>query len=386
MSKPVRNTAFFIGWVLFCIVLFECAYYGLFRVGVIHTSPSIFIQEETEDTIRFDAVRGYKISPDPARMARITDGSIEFSGVLQGNNEGFPDKHDFFPKRKDPDTIRIAVFGDSFTAAQYIRVSWPDRVEEFMNVGRKKVELLNFSVDGAGLANWWSILIRLVKEEEYELDGIIFAVLDGPIFGDLYRGFTVSDHRDSVANIFRYRDWHPGNWPKTFEEAEPFLEEQPIHIVSQKQFDAALQGKWNPEWPSPFKLDAVRQLYSLVVRVKSSSRIPYHRNSFGIGQKRLTQEMLDFCDQHQLRKMVISIPRRESLVNAIPISDDLREFAGLLNAEVVDGRDAFKHKGEHDVLKDFFPYDGHWNQFGSDRFATFMKSEIQKTYRDSLRD
>ena len=41
---------------------------------------------------------------------------------------------------------------------------WPDAVEDRFRTMKQPVQLLNFAIDGGGLANWWSTLIRLVKQ------------------------------------------------------------------------------------------------------------------------------------------------------------------------------------------------------------------------------
>jgi len=340
------------------------------------------MQEETEETILFDAVRGYRITSQSARLARITHGTLEFQGVFKGNNQGFPDKDDFIPERQDEDTVRIGVFGDSFTSAQFIETNWPDRVEELFESRGKKVELLNFSVDGAGLANWWSILLRHVKTEGYQLDAVLFAVFEEPKFGDLYRGFTASDHRDSVARSFRFKDWNPDTWPKTYEEAKPHFNELPIHILTHEQFDGVLEGTWHPELPRPWKFYGTRQLLTALGESKTPSQPNKGRFEFGDGAQKLTREIAAHCDDNDLRTIVVRVPMRESVIEQTPIMADIEKFSTMLNAEFVDGGSAFLGLDSEMIKEHFFPYDGHWNQKGSDLFAQFMSDEIARIYPD----
>lgn len=380
MSKPLKYKLFFIAWILFCVFLVEVGYSTIYRYGIIAPPPSIFIQEETEETILFDAVRGYRITSKPARLARITNGTLEFLGTFKGNNQGFPDKEDFFPERKDQDTIRIAVFGDSFTAAQYLDTSWPDQVEELLDAEGKKVELLNFSVDGAGLANWWSILLRHVKTDGYQLDGVIFGVFEEPKFGDLYRGFTASDHRESIAHSFRFKDWNPETWPSTYQEAKPHFDELPIHILSHKRFEATLKGEWHPELPRPWRFYASQKITSFFNGKDNTPKLPSPQFEFGDGPRKLTREISAYCDENQLDKIVVRIPLRKSVLENTPIMNDIEEFRSLLDAPLIDGAVAFTGMEKEEVLEHYFPYDGHWNQKGSDRFAELMKSNIVKIY------
>ena len=372
MSKSFRNKIIFFVYVLFCVLLVEIGYSTLYRLGIVAPPESIFIQEETEETILFDPVRGYRITEKPARLARITQGELEFLGTFRGNNEGFPDRDDFHPNREQKDKKRFAVFGDSFTAAQFLDTNWPDRAEDLLG---EDIELLNFSLDGGGLANWWSVLFRHIAKESYDLDGVIFAVFEEPEFGDLYRGFTISDHRDSIANSFRFKTWEPGTWPKTYEEAVPFFRELPIHILSREKFQATLDGTWHPELPRPWALYGAKQLLGLF-RTPEADEKPANRFTFGDPQQKLAREIAKYCNEQKLTVIVVRIPQREALIDGSPTMEDTRLFAEILDGTLFDGADAFTGLGENEIRNLFFPYDGHWNQNGSDRFAEFMKEKI----------
>jgi len=90
---------------------------------------------------------------------------MEYVGHIRGNNQGFPDRDDFHPRRERADGARLAVMGDSFTSAQFIEMNWPDRVEERFAASGGRITLMNFAVDGAGLANWWSIPSGIIEPD-----------------------------------------------------------------------------------------------------------------------------------------------------------------------------------------------------------------------------
>ncbi len=154
---------------------------------------SFWLYEDSGRTWRFDPIRGHRLSRTPSRFLRSTNGRLEYVGTARGNSQGFPDRDDFGPKRPVEGRRRIAVFGDSFTEAQYLGQNWPDRAEDLARGRGEPVELLSMAISGGGLAYWWSILARLVDAEDYELDGVIFDVFAG----DLRRKFTVWDHREA---------------------------------------------------------------------------------------------------------------------------------------------------------------------------------------------
>lgn len=145
------------------------AYYGLSWAGT-----SFYLFDESTKTVHFDPIRGYMLSKQASRWCHIVNGNVEFVAWLKGNSQGFPSRTDFVPARTDASTRRIAVFGDSFSSGDYLDTNWPDRTQALAEAGGEKLQLLNFSLYGAGLANWWSILTRLVAAQNYELDGIVF--------------------------------------------------------------------------------------------------------------------------------------------------------------------------------------------------------------------
>ncbi len=98
--------------------------------------------------MQFDPIRGYRLTTTPSRFARVVNGEIDYIGVLKGNQQGFPDRDDFSIQRPASINKRYLVFGDSFTAAQYIKTNWPDRLEDRY----PGFQMLNLSTDGGSQA------------------------------------------------------------------------------------------------------------------------------------------------------------------------------------------------------------------------------------------
>jgi hypothetical protein len=376
LSPSRRNILLFIISITTCLIFVEVIFSTLFRYGIIAPTPSISIQEEIQETVFFDPVRGYRLTSKPARWARITYGEIEYCDTLRGNNEGFPDEDDFFPARSDDTTYRYAVLGDSFSSAQFMRRNWPDRAEDSMNNNGQQWELLNFSVSGAGLANWWSILFHHIQTQEYELDGIIFAVYDDPLRGDLYRGFTGADRRESIAYFFQLSNWDPATWPKSYEEALPYFGVLPIYILNHDRFQSTLDGDWRPDLPRPWRFYATRRLLSLLN--KPDTTPPPQPHVFRDEMKALALEIATYCRNHNLKPIVARVPSKESALDFEEPSKDIIEFTSILNAELLDGLKAFEGLSRNEIAQCYYPYDGHWNQKGSDRFAIFMGSELKR--------
>lgn len=147
----------------------------------------------------YDAARGWGLRPDTAGYYRREGGSW-----VRVNADGFrgPD----FPKNKPPGTIRIAVIGDSYTQAMQV----PEE-DTFAAVAArvlaqcpwlkgKRVEALNFGVDGYGTAQ--ELVTLREKVWAYQPDIVVLAVFLGndirnnsvTLEGDQCRPFFVDQH------------------------------------------------------------------------------------------------------------------------------------------------------------------------------------------------
>jgi hypothetical protein len=342
---------------------------------------SLWLFEDSGRTWRFDAVRGYRLTSTPSRFARITQGTVEFLGTARGNAQGFPDRDDFTTRRKAGGALRIAVFGDSFTEAQYLRQNWPDRAEDLARAGGRQVELLNFAVSGGGLANWWSVLTRLVGPDGYDLDGVIFAVYAG----DLRRTFSMWEHRGGPHPLFgRTPGWDPQSFPTTLAEARPLLHEHPGLILSTDQFQQTLQGAWPAGAERRLRPFFLTRAWRLLRRQAASGEALPEAPAAPTdpSRARLVEEIGHFLKARDLPALVILIPDRESMLSperapAWP-AEEARAFAAALGAELLDSARMFQGLNDREIRAQFLPYDGHWSQAGSDRFAEFVVRWIDR--------
>jgi hypothetical protein len=339
---------------------------------------SFWLFEDSGRTWQFDPVRGYRLTRTPSRFLRATDGRLEYVGVARGNAQGFADRDDFTTKRTHPGVRRIAVFGDSFTAEEHLGQNWPDRAEDLARDVGEPVELLNFAVSGAGLANWWSVLTRLVATEDYELDGVVFAVFGG----DLRRKFTVWDHRDADHPLFgRASGWDPSTYPKTLDEARLFLKPHPGFILSREAFERSLQGRWPSALPHrsrPYLLAHARRAFLPA----SDEGQPEGDDAPEPARDRLVADIARFLSDRHLPALVVHIPDRSSLLDPSRApswpKQESEDFARALGAAILDGTDAFAGLRPSEVRALFLPRDGHWNQAGSDRFAAFVLKSLDR--------
>lgn len=341
--------------------------------------------EDAGRTVQFDAIRGYRLTRTPSRVIGISHGTVETVGVLRGNGQGFSDRDDFGPKRPQGSVRRFAVFGDSFTAAQYIGQSWPDRAEDLAREAGRPVELLNFALYGGGLANWHRVLLEIVDAQKYEIDGLIFAVYGN----DLWRSFFVADNRDARHSMQAYwPSWNPATYPARAEDARPYLRPAAgSYILTPEEFEQPLQGRWPRSVPHPFK--------PILLTLAWRSARPYLPESWqtafaGRGSEpglvppdvgslkyrdALFQDIWRFCELRHLPATVVYIPDRAEVLagdRAAEAFTDARNFARRLGAVFLDGKEMFEGMSRAEIRANYLPHDGHWSQTGSNRFAEFV--------------
>jgi len=315
------------------------AYYGFSWAGT-----SLFLFDESSKTVHFDSIRGYMLTKQPSRWSRITNGTVEFVGWLKGNSQGFPSRTDFGLARPDGSTRRIAVLGDSFSAADYLDTNWPDRTQALAEASGEKLQLLNFSLDGIGLANWWSILTRLVAPQKYELDGIVFVVFEW----DLERKFWVAENHGSGRTWRRRRSWDPQTYPATLEQttACPYTLAN-LYILSDSEFEQALNKKWPPSIPRselrPELATLVLDYFDRWLDFAALGKAP----GFDPEQARLIEDIRLFISSRKLPALVVV----NSTWEGDPYRAETMAFAKEIGARFVNGSGAFANMQPRDVRR-----------------------------------
>ena len=352
-------------------------------------STMVLEQAEQGASRHYDPVRGCLLAQHPSRVAIVaSNGQVETEGIVKGNNRGFPDRDDFQLKRGKTQTRRYAVLGDSMTSAQFLQRNWPDMAEDLASGEAVSLELYNFSVLGAGLDNWRSILLDHVGTEGYELDGVIFAVC----CDDLHRGFTFWDD-SQVQTDEQGRQW--GSYgrmlsrnklviPANLEQASLFLLPINWRLLPHDQFEQLLAGNKRLSVERKLKLYLTSRCIGGVARL------------FGIELNPVPvfppinpaclpsmDEIGGFLRRHKLPCMVVQLPLRHELINrlkdteTVGIPEQTSQFAMRIGASVADGSKAFMGLDAAGIRDCWLPIDGHWNQAGSDRFARYMVNTIK---------
>lgn len=380
-ASPPRYFAAVGAALLIFYFTLEAGYSVLYRYGFLQPPRALVVYEESQDTILFDPVLGYRLTDVPARMARLTDDRVEYVGHIRGNAQGFSDRKDFSPQRLPGEDLRIAILGDSFSALKSLNPKWPERLEDLAADDGDAYRLMNFSVAGGGLGNWWSIMQRMIAAENYELDGVVFAVFDFPDSGDLHRRFFMSDHAHGGIHSGLSQTWSPETWPATWKEAQALLIRQRRYILNHDDFERTLRGEYRPDLPRPWKPYFIRQLLGrneVRASVYNTGGLKTTQTRLIGGQLRLVEDLAAICRERGWPVLVVRIASREATARGTPPSPVIEHFAEALNADLLNGVDAFKGLSPQEIRAMWYPHDGHWDQPGSDRFADYMLEVIRR--------
>ncbi|GEP55012.1 hypothetical protein RSO01_21780 [Reyranella soli] len=347
-------------------------------VGLIEIAGRLYFGRSLEGSyyvyggapVQFDAVSGFRLRPGPIHETRITRGQIEYVGLYKPNSLGFQSS-EFAPQRQDG-RRRIAVFGDSFSQADYLARNWPSYVEATSFAEGHPLQLLNFSLGGTGLANWWSILKNMAGA--YELDGVVFAVWEE----NLYRQFLVTHSEGQKWWLGRVPSWDPARYPKTLDEAMRVMAPMAgdFYFTDESGFLDALSGEWRPREARRWFVE--RQVAALWEPREQPGRVtalPILDPADAAARERQIADIAAIIAARQWRATVAYIPSRPGLLD--PGSDaafkaETLRFAEMIGASFHDGSEVYAGMSDTEIRRHFLPYDAHWNLAGSDLFGRFM--------------
>ena len=357
--------------------------------------------------VEFDPVLGYRLDTEPTRMMVVSsNGTIESVGVFRGNNVGAPDEDNFSPRRGDNNRKRYVVFGDSFTSGLYMERNWPEVAETLSEQQGTPVELLNFSIDGGGLANWHRVLTEIIVADDYEIDGVVFAVFGS----DLSRPLTFWDQvvpgNNQSMLLGRLSPASPESQPDPRPPSSVGRDRlKPLETwqtVSPQIFDQYLSGDRRPSVSRPFRYYLAakcRAVFDGFLRRPDESRLlleslQYFPDAelFFFDRRQMVTQVEQALQKKQVPALVVHIPYREVLLTRAGAGSETtafylesvgevweaQAFAKLIQADYVDGAEAFKGYGVEEIRACWLPLDGHWNQAGAERFAEFVVPILQR--------
>jgi hypothetical protein len=207
------NVGLTLGGLLMGVIIGEAA----LRIGGIQGYPKIgdIVDSAPTGFHTSDQNLGWKLKPGVSG-----EWNGEGASFLQVNSEGLRDRE--HAKTKNPNTLRVAVLGDSFTEAVHVPIEqtfWSKLERKLGNCeavkGRKKVEVINFGVQGYGTAQ--ELIMLRKKVWEYSPDIVVLAFFIGndvinnspKLEYDHYRPFFVYDASGKLVPDMSFRNLRP---------------------------------------------------------------------------------------------------------------------------------------------------------------------------------
>ncbi len=154
--------------------------------------------------------------PDPQIGVKLRPGTKgywlkEGGGYVSINSDGLRDREHSL--EKPPNTLRIAVLGDSFAQAMEVNQEetfWAVMEKDLQGCGRLKgqqVEAINFGI--AGLSTTQELLILRQRVWKYSPDVVLLAIYTNNDVAENYKPLAISwDYKDN----FPYYTYQDGKW------------------------------------------------------------------------------------------------------------------------------------------------------------------------------
>jgi hypothetical protein len=357
----------------------QCFGYTTQTAPASHHKPKTYVDRAHT---RFDPIRGFRGEEGETRIVRTYNREIIFDSRFHTNHEGFITRQEFTPKKR-PGTFRVIVLGDSFSAAGYLNVPWPDRATAAL--ANQGVEFYNFSQDPSDLTPKHRIFFSEVVPR-YEFDAVII-----PIY-DLQRQFRMAVIEPQGETVFLRQ--FSNSIPKDAEAAREATAVPIMRIRSDAQIDRAIAELTAFHWIKPYpyaseflwsrlRRKLLTRAPSAVLTGKAAERVaPPTSNTAEL------EEIISYCRTHDKKVLLSAVPggpwwlaeRRHQ--NHPRIAETLAAVAQETRVDFFNGYDIYeKSNYEATAATYWLKYDAHWNQKGSDHYAQRLAEYVLKQWR-----
>jgi hypothetical protein len=172
--------------------------------------------------------------------------------------------------------------------------------------------------------------------------------------------------------------------PANLEQASSFLLPINWRLLPTAEFDQLLAGEKRLSVDRELKLYLTSRCVSGVARLFGVDLSPIPQfPPLDPACLPLIDDIREFLRRQQLPCLVVQLPLRHELIGQLKraqgtgIPEQTRQFVNRIGARVMDGSEAFQGLDEAGIRDCWLPYDGHWGQSGSDRFARYMVEVIR---------
>lgn len=338
-----------------------------------------------------DTVKGYRWIDDSVRIFKAVHGNVVFDRTFKANNKGYISPNDYHYEKK-PGVFRIIVLGDSYTAAEYIKVPWPERAEQLLqqNNDSLEVELYSFALDGTGIVNWHSIFFGEIAEH-YEFDALIMAIYGDNLYRDFFMMYASSS--DVFGSYFETKplnfsdfenNYKPTMWPvgtiisdsliddglknEIFSSAHLKYNNKPYVLMRLHDLLRSAEYKWQRN----NYINAMRHEDTIM---DSGIQINQVIDNMGTKKWHMLSDIMNYCSKNNKQLLIASVPHEEVVrINNYrggksKTQVELESIAKHFGILYYDAFPLFQSLSDDSLRNSFLKNDAHWNQQGSDIFA-----------------
>ena len=314
-----------------------------------------------------DSVSGFRIYGKNIRFTRIVHNQIAYDNAsyrFQTNPQGFPSKHDFTKLSADSLT-RMLWMGDSFSAGLYLKSNIADQLEYCLKNNAPDSEVLNFSIDGGGIKNWYQMYVK------GGVAGIPHSELVLAVYADnLNRNFAIA--RTTNLSIEFGRSALPqGEWNDWLKNQSNVF--KPIlHRLNASQADSVMRHVSEKPICYGYRkgLQCERWWLQWVQYKAPEAMIQMQPEAMA-----LLMEIANLCRQNNRTLTLLSVPDLlvyQRLGSQNPHHTLLDSISKQLNCRYINGYAALDAFPSHLVPDLYLKGDRHWNQLGSDWMAAWL--------------
>ena len=381
-------------WIFSIYIFLEIVFFVLMGFPRFSNINIIYLNR---DCISFDPIMGSRLTDSkPCRLVRIVNGKVIYDNIFKGNNMGYNSYIDFVPKKSSPDVFRIVVLGDSFTAEEFLKMPWPQKVQNILNEKYRKVEIYPFAIDGGGLYNWYSIMKKEVFPK-FDMDALIIAIFPG----DLMRGFSIFHSTESSLYFIRL-----GQIPRTPEIFNRYVLPRMRklgYVANDDSINKAIKyySKWHHPQIRPNAVIFITKQSRRFIRylhlrrslkniISNKYKFDWNIFKYYYGEKRVKMlaEIIETCKKRKIPVILSSVPSWEEIIESKyhrPFFDiEIEGIAKHFGIYYHNGYKAFQgHYKKRELFKNYYTLDAHWTQMGSNTYAKDIANYIIKLFNQN---